>query len=350
MSEQRHERTGEHVDGQSDGSAHGHEHGHGHAHGGPSVARVEVAAPAREGADWGVLLLGHGSQRGASPLECSCAWQQSWGNPGDAIQDGSPAVADSPGWPVWCRRCPNTPLGLGQVAEKLQGELGTENAQVILSCLEFIEPFPHEAVRIFSERGMNRVVVLPYLLGNGKHATIEMYEMLDDIRSMTPAVELTLAEGLGADNRLATLIVDRISDLGDKAPVPADGKTVGILLVKAGTRTQYDDCLWLAELGRMAEEHLGPGYAVDVAQSHYGDPTMEFAAARLIAERGVSSLICVPYIFFPGLILTRNVLGTMARLQEEYPQVSMTVAPPLGVDDRLIAVAADRVRQAWAQS
>ena len=87
-----------------------------------------------------------------------------------------------------------------------------------------------------------------------------------------------------------------------------------------------------------------------MAQSHYGDPTMEFAAGRLIEERNVSAIICVPYIFFPGLILTRNVLGTLDRLREQYPDVTMTVAPPLGVDDRLIEVAADRVRQVWSSS
>jgi sirohydrochlorin ferrochelatase len=121
---------------------------------------------------------------------------------------------------------------------------------------------------------------------------------------------------------------------------------VGILLVKAGTQTRYDDCLWLKELGGWVERDLGEGYAVEVAQSHYGDPTMEHAAAELVGQRGVSSIICVPYVFFPGMILRRNVLGTMRQLQETYPNVVMSVAPPLGVDDRLVAVASDRVREA----
>ncbi len=315
-----------------------------HVHGSHGVARVEVAASGAEKSEWGVILLGHGSQRGASPLECSCAWRKAAGvgaNEGDA-------VADSPGWPGWCRRCPNTPQGLGQAARRLQAELSADRVQVILSCLEFIEPFPHEAVRILSERGTEKVVVLPYLLGNGKHATVEMDELLDEVRAQSPEVELILAEGLGTDRRLAELILARINDLGETTPAPQDGQDVGVLLVKAGTRTQYDDCSWLRQLGQMVETRLGAGYAVEVAQSHYGDPTMEFAAGRLVEERGVASLVCVPYIFFPGLILTRNVLGTMDRLQEKYPGVTMTVTPPLGVDDRLIAVAADRVRQVWA--
>ena len=166
------------------------------------------------------------------------------------------------------------------MAGRLQARLGEERAQVILSCLEFIEPFPDEAVRMLSRQGTNRVVVLPYLLGNGKHATVEMDEMLDDVRAQSPEVELVLADGLGSDPRLADLIVERIKDMGDAAPVPDNGQLVGIMLVKAGTRTQYDDCLWLAELGSMVEARMGDGYAVDVAQSHYGDPTMEFAASR----------------------------------------------------------------------
>ena len=298
----------------------------------PLVAAATAAAP------WGIILLGHGSQRGASPRECSCAWRMA-----------AAAGPESPDWPAWCRHCPSTPQGLGEIARRLPAALESpataERPPVLLSCLEFIEPHPEEAVRLLSEQGVGNVVVMPYLLGNGKHATIEMDEMLDEVRARIPQVRLHLADGLGADARIADLVVERIGDLGTAAPLPAPGRNVGILLVKAGTRTQYDDCQWLAELGEMVENRLGTGYAVDVAQSHYGDPTMEFAAARLVVERGVSAIIGVPYIFFPGLILTRNVLGTMDKLQAQYPGVTMAVAPPLGVDDRLVAVAADRIRE-----
>ena len=282
---------------------------------------------------WGVVLLCHGSQRGASRDECSCAW-----------------AADGPRFPAWCLGCPNTPVGLREAGHRLAQSLGGDAEQVIVSCLEFLAPHPPEAVSILARAGLKRVVVAPYLLGNGKHATLEMDEVLEDIAAESPGVEIRLAQGLGADARIADLVRDRIAALPDSVAQSQDGRPVGILLVKAGTQTRYDDCLWLKELGNWIEHGLGEQYAVSVAQSHYGDPTMAAAAAELIDRRGVGSIICAPYLFFPGLILQRNVLGTMGRLQETYPDIPMSVAPPLGVDDRLVQVASDRVRAAQAES
>lgn len=170
--------------------------------------------------------------------------------------------------------------------------------------------------------------------------------MLDDIAAAAPGVSVHLADGLGADDRIAELVRARIAALPADAARAVGGRPVGILVVKAGTQTRYDDCVWLKELGGWIERDLGGDFAVAVAQSHYGDPTMEDAAGELVDGRGVGSLICVPYLFFPGLILQRNVLGTMRQLQEAYPALPMWVAPPLGVDDRLVAVAGDRVREA----
>ena len=276
-------------------------------------------------------MLCHGSRRGASRDECSCSW-----------------AAENGDWPAWCRHCPSTPVGLAETSQRLQSNLGEAEADVLVSCLEFIEPFPGEAVEMLAGRGLSEVVIMPYLLGHGKHATDELEEVLDDVRSRAPQVSVRLADGLGADHRLADLVVERVRDL-DNTPglAPAADRLIGVMVVKAGTKTQYDDCLWLKDLGQMVERQLGPGYAVDVAQSHYGDPTMEAASANLVEERGVSAVLCVPYLFFPGMILKRNVLGGVKAAREKYPSVDFHVAPPLGVDDRVVSVAADRIREAW---
>lgn len=278
---------------------------------------------------WGVVLLCHGSQRGATRDECSCAWS-----------------ADGARFPAWCLGCPNTPVGLKEVGLLLQEQLEGNVQQVIVSCLEFLPPHPPEAVALLADQGVSQVVVQPYLLGNGKHATLEMDEVLEDIAIAAPNVDVYLADGLGADLRIADLVRDRIAALPEAAARPVDENPVGVLIVKAGTQTRYDDCLWLKEMGVWVEQDLGLDFAVTVAQSHYGDPTMEDAVAHLVNDRDIGSLICVPYVFFPGLILQRNVLGTMKNLRDTYPRIPMWVAPPLGVDDRLVSVASDRVREA----
>ena len=292
---------------------------------------------------WAVVLLCHGSQRGTTPQECSCAWKA--GQAGD--RDG--ASRDGNETPDWCRNCPSTPQGLQDAAGRLERELGPENARVILSCLEFIQPHPDQAVRSLVEQGFRQMVLMPYLLGHGKHATLELEEVLADLKAQSPQAQLYMSEGLGADGRLADLVVERIQDLNHPVPSRLDqtNRPAGVLLVKAGTKTQYDDCLWMKDLGQMVENRLGTRYAVDVAQSHYGDPTMDDAASSLVETRQVGSITCVPYLFFPGLILQRNVLGGLARLEERYPEIPMAATPPLGVDDRLVSVAADRIREVW---
>ena len=247
--------------------------------------------------------------------------------------------------------CPSTPQGLNDATLRLQEVLGADLAQVQLSCLEFIEPRPDQTIEDMAAQGLQRVVVVPYLLGQGKHVTLEMDEILDEAREALPGVDLRLADVLGADPRLASVVVERVLTLeASTSAAPEAGTTTGVLIVKAGTKNQYDDCVWLHELGRRVEAALGESYAVAVAQSHYGDPTVETGAAQLVDERGVSRIVMVPYVFFPGLILKRNVLGGLDRLQAKYPDISMAVTPPLGVDDRVVEVAADRVRHVWDQA
>ena len=282
---------------------------------------------------WGVVVVAHGSQRGASPTECSCSWQTT----------GSKL-------PAWCLNCPSTPRGLQEATDRLQAALGTQHAKVELSCLEFIEPRPDQTIHNLVNQGMQQIVVIPYLLGQGKHVTLEMDEVLEEVRGELPGLGLYLAEALGPDPRMADVVVGRVRDLeASLGTKPVKDGPIGVLLVKAGTKNQYDDCLWLEELGRLVENGLGLGYAVAVAQSHYGDPTVETAGATLVEERRVSTIVVVPYVFFPGMILKRNILGEMERLAEKYPGISLKVTPPLGVDERLVEVAADRVRQVWHQ-
>jgi len=40
----------------------------------------------------------------------------------------------------------------------------------------------------------------------------------------------------------------------------------------------------------------------------------------------------------------------MEQIKERYPNVVMSVTPPLGVEDKIVAITANRVRQVWSQA
>lgn len=178
------------------------------------VSQINGTKAGSEHSRWGVILLCHGSQRGTSKAECSCAW-----------------VAEKGSSPAWCRNCPSTPQGLLDASQRLQIALGEAEAQVLLSCLEFIQPHPDQAVQMLADQGLRQLVIMPYLLGHGKHATEEMEEVLGDLRASLPGVQLELTKGLGADSRMADLVVERVHNLDGVASTPADRKgDVGVML------------------------------------------------------------------------------------------------------------------------
>jgi sirohydrochlorin ferrochelatase len=256
---------------------------------------------------WGVVLLAHGSQRGN-----------------------------------------DTYRGLQYMVRRLQMRLGQGQAKVVMACLEFIEPNLPQAASALVDQGFRRITVMPFLLGQGTHSTIDLDEEIARALDARPGAEIVAAQSFGCDPALVRIVVDRV--IGSIASINGkvfDASLKGVMLVKAGTRSPTEDHCWLRDLGERVEESLGADYAVSVAQSHFGPPTMDEAASELIEKRGVSSIVCVPYIFFPGLILTRNILGGIETLRQRYPHIPFSATPTLGIDDRLVELTARRVTEAW---
>ncbi len=256
-------------------------------------------------ANWGVVLLAHGSQRGNDTID-----------------------------------------GLREMVSRLQVRLGENNARVVMACLEFIQPDLPQAVGSLVSDGRTAITVMPFLLGQGTHTNDDLEEEIARSLDAYPQARIKASEVFGPDPALVEIVLQRVQAqellLNGKS---TDAQT-GVMLVKAGTRSAAEDHLWLYDMGRMLEERLGAGYAVAVAQSHFGSPTMEEAAVELVEERRVSSITCVPYIFFPGLILTRNIMGGLKTLGQKYPGVSFDVTPTLGVDDGLVELTARRILDA----
>ena len=260
------------------------------------------AAP---GGDWGVVLLAHGSQRGNHTID-----------------------------------------GLREMVRRLQERLDARNATVRMACLEFIQPDLPQAVAGLVSEGCTDITVMPFLLGQGTHTTDDLEEEIGKSLEAHPQARIKASDVFGSDPALVEIVARRVLGQGTSLNGKSADAPAGVMLVKAGTRSQAEDHLWLHKMGGMLEERLGAGYAVAVAQSHFGSPTMEEAATQLVEEQGVSTVTCVPYIFFPGLILTRNIIGGIESLERKYPGVGFEVTPTLGVEDGLVELTARRVLDA----
>lgn len=255
--------------------------------------------------EWGVVLLAHGSQRGNDTID-----------------------------------------GLREMVSRLQERLAENNATVRMACLEFIQPDLPQAVGGLVAEGCTDITVMPFLLGQGTHTTDDLEEEITRSLKVYPQARIKASGVFGADPALVDIVTERVQAQAYPLNGASNDAPIGVMLVKAGTRSKAETHLWLFEMGSMLEKRLGSGYAVSVAQSHYGSPTMEEAAAELVEKQGVSAVTCVPYIFFPGLILTRNIMGGLETLGQKYPDVRFDVTPTLGIEDGLVELTARRILDA----
>ena len=256
-------------------------------------------------AAWGVILLAHGSQRGSHTID-----------------------------------------GLNEMVRRLQERLVGLGARVRVACLEFIQPDLPQAVGALVEEGCTTITVMPFLLGQGTHTSDDLEEEIARALAAHPEASIKASEVFGSDPALVEIVASRVLGEGGGRNGNSGEAPTGVMLVKAGTRSPAEDHLWLYDMGQMLEERLGAGYAVAVAQSHFGSPTMDEAMADLVETRGVAAVTCVPYIFFPGLILTRNIMGGLNALGQKYPGVGFQLTRTLGVEDKLVELTARRILDA----
>ena len=242
--------------------------------------------------------------------------------------------------------------GLREMVRRLQARLDGDSAgcrsKVVMACLEFIQPDLPAAVGDLVAQGCGDITVMPFLLGQGTHTTEDLDEEIARSLAAHPQARIRATDSFGADPALAEIVAARVMQQPAATLLNGKGsnggaKPTGVLLVKAGTRSAAETHGWLHTLGGMVEERLGAGYPVAVAQSHFGAPTMDEAARELVARRGAASVICAPYIFFPGLILTRNIMGGLDTLRQRYPHIPFSLTPTLGVDERLVDLTARRI-------
>ena len=84
--------------------------------------------------------------------------------------------------------------------------------------LQLAKPGLTEVVEVLVDRGAKRVVVMPLLLFSGNHVLKDIPEEIDIERKKFPDVEFCYAKNIGADERIAMIVSDRVDESENQSP------------------------------------------------------------------------------------------------------------------------------------
>jgi sirohydrochlorin ferrochelatase len=172
--------------------------------------------------------------------------------------------------------------------------------------------------------GARRIVVVPLLLTNAYHGSVDLPAVLESARAALPGVELVAGDVLGPDDRLLDALDERIPDRSDHSDGSDDsdrsGRLVGcfdgIVLAVAGTRDPAAARGIEAVAARYGVRHGVPCLPVhasagEAAVSRAADALRATTTRARHAHRKArpGRVLVVSYFLAPGLLHDRIVVG-----------------------------------------
>ena len=88
-------------------------------------------------------------------------------------------------------------------------------------------------IRDSVERGAKKVVLHPFFLSAGMHVTKDIPEMIEDARRLYPDVTFVYTEPLGIHEKMAHIVMERISAAEQLAPAAIEKRSFDILSAEA---------------------------------------------------------------------------------------------------------------------
>ena len=255
------------------------------------------------------------------------------------------------------RRGRATEEGIREVARRLQLRFPA-GPPIRPAFFEFLSPTLLEAAQSVVTDGATAIAILPYFLFDGKEIQRDIPIEIDRVRAALPDTNFSQLANLGLDRRLACLVATRVHAalLGTSQYLPAHGLArrgaggrLGVVLVNRGSRSQWDDGERLTALGEMVRDQIGGDTLMVTAQAENSEQTIEVASATL-ADRGAGRIVVAPYLHFPGKVLAMNVIPALERSRSAHPAIQFNLAWTLCVDDVIVDILHDRLREAGLTS
>jgi len=86
--------------------------------------------------------------------------------------------------------------------------------QLIYSAyLQFSEPDLEAGIAYLIAKGADKIKVIPLFLFDGTHVNLDIPQQLQLLRDKHPGIEVKMSRHLGDDERIADIIVDRITSI-----------------------------------------------------------------------------------------------------------------------------------------
>ena len=117
----------------------------------------------------------------------------------------------------------------------------------------------------------------------------------------------------------------------------------GVLVVGHGSRQKKTEQT-LEAVVEMARLTL-PEMPMEIAYMEFGAQNIPAGLSALVA-RGAKSIVVAPYFLFDGIHLREDIPNALDAYRKAHPDVEIVLGRPFGVDARLGALLADRVREA----
>jgi sirohydrochlorin ferrochelatase len=205
--------------------------------------------------------------------------------------------------------------------------------------LELRDPaVPAALIRLY-QRGIRRVSLVPVFLFAAGHWKHDIPAEVGKVIRQYPDLNVSVGPVLGEDQRLVALAAARCRS--SAGPLGHDD---ALLVVGRGNRDEEALAAFHQVARRIRNAY---GAAVYEAAVLYGIGTSLESAVTRLARRGPKRLVVLPYLLFDGY-LTRTLPDRVrAVLQGCVGPPQMIVTDPLGPDDAVAEVLAERACTAW---
>ena len=80
-----------------------------------------------------------------------------------------------------------------------------------IAFMEFSDRTVEKGISALAAKGITEIKIVPYFLFMGIHLKVDIPNMAEECARKYPNVKITMGDPIGADERLAEIIIDRIN-------------------------------------------------------------------------------------------------------------------------------------------